>query len=632
MPVQPVLRGLLLLAALVTSGPVWAQEEEEPHPIQEELDRIGEIYVKNPSEAWRLLEALKERTQTADNPEYWADWNLYAALLESTTGDLNKAGEYATKGLELYQGLDDPEGIADAILVRGNIYSLQGRYRQAISDYENVLERAEGLEDQKEFEGAAWIGLGDANAVIGDFSAALEALTKAYEIYQELGDEQAVSQTFGLLGNIYSDIDAEEEAVRMYKEAAELDRQLGDDLNVAINLYNMGRAQTDIGQTEEARANYAEALEISERVGSEVTSGYIHYGIGLSHAADGNSEAARNSFRQAYEILRAANDEFQSALTQHQLGRLDLAEENYQRALDRGLAALPPLEDTDDQKHLIEIYGLISESYAALGQFESAYEYLTKQNRLMEHFASEERARRVAQLRVRLETDKAEDQARSLSEENRLKAELLERERYVNRLITAGAAILVVFIVALGMSFTKQKRLEERLRQLANTDDLTGLISRRRLFQLGAQELDRAKRYDLPLSAMVLDLDFFKSINDRYGHATGDDVLRKIAKDLERRMRDTDYLGRIGGEEFLALLPHTDREKALEVAQRIVESIGGLDLRDVGVEDRLTMSIGVSCYQGAGDSLTEIIKRADAALYEAKAEGRNQARADWLVG
>lgn len=623
----------VLFCALLLCGSIGpAAGQDVASELEEELELVGEIYVRNPSEAWQRLEALKDDVQASPDGAHWAEWNLYAALLESTTGDLDRALEYAQTGLQLYRELDQQEGIVDSILVRGNIHALRGQYREAIKDYEYVLANAEGLEDQKEFEGAAWIGLGDANAVIGDFSAALEALTSAYDIFEELGDEQAVSQTFGLLGNVYADIDAGEEAVDMYREAAALDRQLGDDLNVAINLYNMGRAQTDLGQTEAARENYREALAISDRVGSEITSGYIHFGIGLSYLEDDQRDAARTSLQRALEILGGANDNFQVALTRYQLARLDYRDGDYQQALERALSAIPPLEGTDDQKHLIDIYGLIARAYAAEEDHASAYEFLLRQNTLMSRFASEERARRVAQLRVLLDTDRAEDQARSLGEENRLKAELLERERSINRLITAGAAILAVVILALGMTYGKQKRLEERLRMLANTDDLTGLISRRRLFQLGAQELDRARRYDVPLSALVLDLDFFKSINDRYGHAIGDDVLRKISLDLERSMRDSDHLGRIGGEEFLAILPHTDKEKAVEVAERIVDSVREMDLSDVGVDDRLTMSVGVACYQGAGDSLNQIIKRADAALYQAKAQGRNQAQADWMVG
>ena len=616
-----------MLLLVVTNG----QAQEQLSALEQRLEQIGLDYVKNPKQAWEDLQAIRPALEADSNPELLADWYLTAALVQSTIGNLDDALTLAESGLSRYEALDSHEGLVDSRLVRGNILSAQGRYRESIEEFEHVLANSSGLEDRLEYDGAAWIGLGDAYAVIGDFSQALEALTEAYRIYRELGDDEAISSIFGLLGNIYSDIDASEEAIRMYREAAELDRRLGDDLNIAINLYNIGRARTDLGQTEQARTSYEEALEIVRRVGSRVTEGYIHYGIGLSHAADEQWALARAQLDEAEAILAEVKDDFQVALVRAELAAIDFEQGELIHALDRVRLAAAPLEAIDDEKHLIEVYGLTARIHAALGEHERAYEFAQRRNALMEKFSSEERARRVAQLRVRLDTDRAEDEARALTEENRLKAELLERKRFENRMILSGALVLLVVLVALIYSFGRQKRLEGRLRHLANTDDLTGLISRRRLFQIGEKEIDRAGRYHLPLSAMVLDLDYFKSINDRYGHATGDEVLREIAIYVEQQMRDTDYLGRIGGEEFLALLPHTDRREAMDVAARLVKAVADMDLRMAGVDERLTLSIGVACFQGAGDTLSQMIKRADAALYEAKSDGRNQARAEWML-
>lgn len=160
----------------------------------------------------------------------------------------------------------------------------------------------------------------------------------------------------------------------------------------------------------------------------------------------------------------------------------------------------------------------------------------------------------------------------------------------------------------------------ERLRQLSSTDPLTGLSNRLRLDQVFEKALSAAKRYGRPFSIILMDLDHFKSINDTWGHGAGDEVLRQVARLLEQSLRDTDLPGRWGGEEFLIILPETSQVQALAVAEKLRVAVYALDVPPV---TRLTSSFGVTHYE-EGDSIEGMIARADSALYEAKASGRNR--------
>jgi diguanylate cyclase (GGDEF)-like protein len=119
----------------------------------------------------------------------------------------------------------------------------------------------------------------------------------------------------------------------------------------------------------------------------------------------------------------------------------------------------------------------------------------------------------------------------------------------------------------------QRKLLEEELRRLATTDYLTGLFIRRKLFELGETEINRAKRNGSPLALMILDIDHFKSINDTYGHAIGDEVLKAFAVVFRDSLRNVDSVCRFGGEEFVAILPDTDIQHAMEVAQRLRQNV-----------------------------------------------------------
>ncbi len=169
----------------------------------------------------------------------------------------------------------------------------------------------------------------------------------------------------------------------------------------------------------------------------------------------------------------------------------------------------------------------------------------------------------------------------------------------------------------------EQKKLEARLDQLASTDALTGVYNRRRLFELAAAEVERSERYGHPLSVALLDVDHFKRLNDRYGHAAGDEALRELVRIVSTVLRKVDVLARYGGEEFVILFPETDQAGALRVAERVRAAVA--EQSGARGAPPLTVSVGLT-QRRAGESVDPIFRRADAALYEAKDGGRNAVR------
>jgi|GEM_PF-1959703 len=169
-----------------------------------------------------------------------------------------------------------------------------------------------------------------------------------------------------------------------------------------------------------------------------------------------------------------------------------------------------------------------------------------------------------------------------------------------------------------------QKKMEEELRALAITDGLTGAYNRRHFMYEASTEVPRAKRYGHPLSVLMIDLDLFKKINDVFGHAGGDEVLRRFVTTVGEILRGPDVLGRIGGEEFALMLPETDLTGAIALAERIRSDIQDLNIRWDKRTIKVTASIGVAMLQKDDTDIHDIMAKADKALYTAKAEGRNR--------
>lgn len=162
----------------------------------------------------------------------------------------------------------------------------------------------------------------------------------------------------------------------------------------------------------------------------------------------------------------------------------------------------------------------------------------------------------------------------------------------------------------------KTKKLEE----LCTIDELTGVFNRRFILQKLQSEIEISKRYRSPLSIIILDVDNFKDINDSFGHLIGDKVLIKISEIIRKSLRESDNFGRIGGEEFIIVLPNTDLEKARMCSERIRVSISSKNFEEYG--DNITVSGGVACYTN-NESMEDFFKRADILLYKAKKTGKN---------
>lgn len=202
-----------------------------------------------------------------------------------------------------------------------------------------------------------------------------------------------------------------------------------------------------------------------------------------------------------------------------------------------------------------------------------------------------------------------------------------------------GQILLVFFILLiaslslLAASFTVQKRLNRKkelatqalLEKQATLDELTNINNRRHFYQLGEAATQQALEQKKPLAALMLDADYFKKINDTYGHATGDLVLKKLAKTIVNNLSDLAILGRIGGEEFAVLIPNTNLNQAQEVAERLRKALAACKVTTAeGADIKFTVSIGISLLTNQDLILDKLLQKADLALYQAKKLGRNR--------
>ena len=209
----------------------------------------------------------------------------------------------------------------------------------------------------------------------------------------------------------------------------------------------------------------------------------------------------------------------------------------------------------------------------------------------------------------------------------------------IDMLIAVLIALIVAPLVTHG--FVRLARrlqaAQSRLHDLATRDHVTDALNRRYFFEVAEQEMARAKRYDHPISVLLMDLDDFKAINDRFGHYVGDVMLTHFVQRCRAQLRECDLLGRYGGEEFVALLPETGQESAEAVAERIRSEVENLSMEREEGTAKTTVSIGVATVgANSGDAeqvnLDRLLQAADKAMYLAKDAGRNRVAIGKLGG
>jgi diguanylate cyclase (GGDEF)-like protein len=183
---------------------------------------------------------------------------------------------------------------------------------------------------------------------------------------------------------------------------------------------------------------------------------------------------------------------------------------------------------------------------------------------------------------------------------------------------------LLASFAATATAAIHNSRLHHEVQKMAITDELTGLYNRRGFYELGHREVERSRRFQRPLVAIMMDIDHFKRINDTYGHPVGDQVLAEVAKRCKDNLRRIDILGRLGGDEFTVLLPETDMFTGSRVAERLRLHVSAEPIITDGDPLRVSLSMGIAKATATTPDLDVLISRADSAMYRAKEKGRNR--------
>ena len=416
------------------------------------------------------------------------------------------------------------------------------------------------------------------------------------------------------------------QALALNQEEIDWDTSHGATLSLSVSRFMRGQILKQTGAYKAAITEFSEARKLSAAVDDEQGVGYADLRICESHVELGELPGAREECANALRIFSASQDADTVKEAQVLMARIDLRDGRPESALatlnevlDRAGADLEPA-------HVASMYELRARANAEMHRYRHAYDDLREYARRYAAANEAERREQAGALRARFETDREIERNATLKRELAQSRERSSRQalqlRWNAIVVLAGLCVIALLIYFLVMNF----RFRQKLVKLASQDGLTGLPNRRRAAQFATAALQRARETGQPLALAIIDMDHFKVINDRCGHAAGDHVLKEFARSGSEALRDTDLLGRWGGEEFLLIMPGATLQVALANLERLRTLVFGIRLPPSGVGLRVSLSAGVAVFDANVKSLDDLVARADAALYTAKNDGRDLVR------
>lgn len=454
-------------------------------------------------------------------------------------------------------------------------------------------------------------------------------VTRALEVLESLEREQHSDlprlqlEFHSLIGAIYLDVGATDIALEHMQDAYQIARDSLGAWDRSVAEYNLARAYAQTSAFKQARDYFEQALQTSRSIDDDLGVAYAQMRLAELEQSQGNNDQALTLLDQALPHFRAAAAlpmEAESLLLKAEILLAQAQLSSAQRAVDTARSLINTLEDPTLKQRLFEI---ISTLYQQQGKPEQALTaYKTSVDYLLQRQAALQN-KQIQEIMVRLEIREQEATNELLQKENQLQQLQLQEQQTSNYLMLwllfSGAAIVVLISYFLYQQMKSRRRYAE----LALKDDLTGAPNRRAVVRQCKIGLEQVRQNKASLALAIIDFDYFKQINDSFGHDVGDAVLKRFAHVTQACLRRQDHFGRMGGEEWLLVLFDASENDAELIFSRILNRMNETPIKGLPNEYRVTFTMGFA-EATRDDTFERLYKRADDVLYAAKERGRQR--------
>jgi diguanylate cyclase (GGDEF)-like protein len=613
----PVFRLVLVLLVLCLACPVAATS------LAQRVAGASQLRLDNPEQCREAcLGILRDLGASVDSPEGVAVFRLLAEtsyILEDGESTIR----YAARGLAL-QSRTREQDVRLRLSLSGG-FDLLGQYERALAELDAAGRVADAAGDPA-LRALVRARRGQEASMLKRYREALVDVVAAAALLERVSDLETRSDVLNAIAETYVSMEDYPKALDYHLKTLAVLERLGNRQQIAAGCYNVARLQHALGSTQPALAFYRRSLGLCRQLEDASGVAFALQGIASLTGEKGDRRAAIRDLGEAVRLFDRLRHVQMQVSSRIDMAELHLAGKDLAQALAIATAALDLADKAGLQDRLIDIRALLARLCEASGDFRSAFAHQREFIRLSAAAWQKERESAQGVAREQLGTRLKEQENATLARENEIRRLQLESHRALQNVYFGAAVVSVLVLLFLCWLLVRKGRVEKRLRWLAQTDELTGLLNRRAVLARGRAEYDRSLRYGFDLSVLLMDLDRLKEVNDRHGHDAGDRVLAEFGDLCRDTLRISDICGRWGGDEFVAILPHTDAGEALAVAGRICERARQVIVPRGPGGTATTLSIGIALRDAGDTGIEDTLKRADEAAYAAKTAGRDCVR------
>ncbi len=582
--------------------------------------------VLNAGKELHRISQVEELLETAEGVLKVDLLNELAALV--LQGNRERSENISFQALQLSEASGYLSGRAAALFGLGEVARLNGDYHHSLENYSSAL-AAFGSSGDPIQVGRCYRRLGDVQFYVNNLSLSLKHYLSALSIFEDAAENNGSSvaklncgHLMATIGNVLKDSGDLESSLDYYNRCQSIYMREGFTVGMPGILYNIGDIFQCQGSMDQALGMFSRALEEAEQTEDNYLASLALSSIGSVYMARDDLEIAAAHFKKSIVLAEKLGRKRGILSVTLKLTQLNRMQGDLKQALAFSRTGEKLAAELEDKKDLADIFRERALIYKGMRKYKLAFETSLAFQALREKFLSEKRIHELDILRIRYETEAKE-----------LEIGRLKSERTVQRRMTTGALTGLLFAgVSLVLAIRNVRFRIKANRELASAysqaeklsqiDSLTGLANRRAMMESLNSEQARSARTGRSFSLIMADIDKFKQVNDRYGHACGDEVLVKISKKLQEAFRKQDMISRWGGEEFLILLPETFHQDAVRVAEKTRVFMAETPVLWKGRSLSITLTFGVS--EGGGIPVDDAVRMADKALYKGKRNGRNR--------
>ncbi|NMR24807.1 diguanylate cyclase [Pseudoalteromonas sp. NEC-BIFX-2020_015] len=581
--------------------------------------------IQDPGDAIVYLTDLLSKHEKELNVLLRTQLQIYLAENHILVAELSKATAL-DKQISNNLPLLSDESLISHLLVKSNIYNFEGKPDKAINVLEEAKSKVDKLSNNK-LKSKVYSKMASHYVDNEKDILAIRYYSKSYELILKSGDFLQLAYIQSSMAQSYEHLFDYERAVELQKKSLNYFLSHNLSFDAMVSYYHLANVYLKLSRNEEAIHCSEEMLKLNSKV---INANLAYYAYIIAAEAYINIQKVD----QANYYLNLSNDHFGGLenvnnIVRHfyiqaeieiKSGKLTQAEETLERA-QKSVVGL----SVDNKVSLkLKLTDLKSQLASEKSNYKQAYNYQKTYNQLNTEYFDKVRELTRSRHKIQFDLKQMELEKQLLRKDkelNEFTLQEIKRQQAVQQ--TAMLSVLLLFLFVLIFTW-RQYRLRRKFSLLANTDFLTGVANRRKVMDFAELQWLQLKSDNQKLSLISFDLDHFKKINDNYGHPAGDLVLKVVTQISQRAIRESDFLGRIGGEEFLVVLNNTTSVEATEIAFRIKSDIEKEHIISDGQIIKITASFGVAQKSSELTSFKDLLKKADKALYTAKEHGRNR--------